>query len=328
MRVVEYYHPENDKLICDICPHHCALKLGETGICRGRRHLDGKLIAVNYAEVASLAVDPVEKKPLYHFHPGSLILSIGANGCNLQCRFCQNSELSQGEVPTRHVPVSELVRIAGTRGSMGVAFTYSEPLIWYEYVLDASQELRKKGYVSVLVTNGYVEEKPLQRLLPFVDAMNVDLKSPQQEFYRKLCKAELDPVQRSIRLAYEAGVHIEITHLIVTGWNDREEVIEELSQWIAALDPEIPLHLSRCFPHYRYHESATSAAFLTKAHHLARKHLRFVYLGNVASEVGADTQCPDCKALLVQRRGYHTQVLGLKGDSCAVCGRKLPFRVS
>lgn len=325
-REVEYYHSENGKLVCDICPHHCQVTEDKIGICRQRRKVGDKLVAVNYAEVASIALDPIEKKPLYHFRPGSVILSVGANGCNLQCLFCQNCEISQGDVPTRHLSVDELIKTAGLRGSIGVAFTYSEPLMWYEYVLDCAQELHKRGYAVVLVTNGYIEETPLRRLLPLVDAMNIDLKSPGDEFYRKMCKARIEPVQRTIRLAHHAGVHIEIAHLVVTGWNDRDESIMELSRWLALVDPEIPLHLSRYFPHYKYDEPPTSEAFLRRALQIARQELKFVYLGNVAADNGSDTHCPDCGALIVERFGYRVKVVGLEEGSCASCKRKLPFK--
>ena len=325
MRQVEYYHSEDGQLVCDICPHHCQVTEEKVGICRQRRRVGEKLIAVNYAEAASIALDPIEKKPLYHFRPGSAILSVGANGCNLQCQFCQNCEISQGDVPTQHLPVDQLVRIAGQRGSIGVAFTYSEPLMWYEYVLDAATELKKRGLAVVLVTNGFIEEAPLRRLLPLLDAMNVDLKSPGDEFYRKLCKAHIEPVHRTIRLTHEAGVHLEIAHLVVTGWNDRDESILEVARWIAAVDPEIPLHISRYFPHYKYSEPPTSESFLGRALEIARKELKFVYLGNVPADGGADTVCPDCGELIVQRIGYRVKLLGLKGGACSQCGRKLPF---
>ncbi len=326
VREVEFYHKDNGLLVCDLCPHHCKLKADQAGICRYRKRLGDKLIATNYAEAASLAVDPIEKKPLYHFRPGSVILSIGANGCNLRCRFCQNSEISQGEVPSRHLPVSELIGIAGSSGSIGVAFTYSEPLMWYEYVLEASQELHAKGFVSVMVTNGYIEEEPLKRLLPSIDAMNIDLKSLHDEFYGRICKAKLEPVQRTIRLAYQAGIHIEITHLVVTGWNDNEESIAALASWVADLDDEIPLHLSRYFPHYRYSEPPTSETFLHEALDIARRELKFVYLGNIPGEDGSNTYCPQCGALIIERFGYTTNVIGLENSQCTQCHRKLPFR--
>jgi pyruvate formate lyase activating enzyme len=177
------------------------------------------------------------------------------------------------------------------------------------------------------VTNGYIEEKPLMRLLPFVDAMNIDLKSAQEEFYHRLCKAHLEPVQRTIRIAHEAGTHVEIAHLVVTGWNDREESVESLSRWIGSVNTEIPLHLTRYFPHYRYNQPPTSENFLRSALEIARRELKFVYLGNMAGEAGADTLCPNCGTLLVARRGYHIDIQGLSGDICAQCGRKLPFRV-
>ncbi len=326
MKEVPFYHRDDGRLVCDLCPHRCKLREGQSGICRFRRRIGDKLIAVNYAEAASIAIDPIEKKPLYHFKPGSVILSVGANGCNLQCAFCQNSELSQGTVPSEHLPVDRLVRLAGSNGSIGVAFTYSEPLMWYEYVFDAAKVLKEEDYAVVLVTNGFIEAEPLERLLPFVDAMNIDLKSLDEEFYKRICKGKLEPVLHTIRRSHQAGVYVELTHLVVTGWNDREEKIEALASWIAGLDDEIPLHLSRYFPRFKYDEPPTSAAFLQRALEICRRELKFVYLGNIAGEDGTHTFCPDCGALLVRRSGYRTTVVDLKGDTCRRCGRKLPFR--
>jgi pyruvate formate lyase activating enzyme len=326
MREVEFYHAEKGKLACDLCPQHCKLRDGQSGVCRVRQRVGKKLVAANYAEVASMALDPIEKKPLYHFHPGSVILSVGANGCNLRCLFCQNAEISQGQVPTRHLPVGELVKMAGTQGSIGVAFTYSEPLMWYEYILDTAPELRRNGHAVVLVTNGYIEEEPLLRLLPHVDAMNVDLKSPKDEFYVKMCKARLEPVQRSIRLAWKAGVHVEIAHLVVTGWNDNEASVQATAQWIASVNPDLPLHLSRYFPHYRSEAPSTSESFLRRAWDIASRELNYVYLGNIAVPGSSDTICPECGTILVERASYRTRIVGLEGDLCSRCGRKIPIK--
>jgi pyruvate formate lyase activating enzyme len=216
--------------------------------------------------------------------------------------------------------------MAGTHGSIGVAFTYSEPLMWYEYILDAAPELRRKGYRVVLVTNGYIDEEPLRRLLPHVDAMNIDLKSPLDEFYVKMCKARLEPVQNTIRLAHEAGVHLEIAHLVVTGWNDREESIQATAEWIASVDPEIPLHISRYFPHYRYDKPPASEAFLRHAYELASRELNYVYLGNIAVPGSSDTVCPQCGALLVERQGYKIRLAGLEKGVCSRCGKAIPLQ--
>ncbi|MBU1652349.1 AmmeMemoRadiSam system radical SAM enzyme, partial [bacterium] len=296
------------------------------GICRQRKRCGDHILVLNFATAASVAVDPIEKKPLYHFKPGSNILSVGANGCNLRCSFCQNSEISQGSAPTSELSVDQLVENAGTGGSLGVAFTYSEPLMWYEYVLDASRALKQAGYVTVLVTNGFIEEAPLRKLLPFIDAMNIDYKSSNEQFYKKICKGRLGPVQRTIALARDFGVHIELTHLLVTGWNDNDMQIEKLVAWIANLDKNIPLHLSRYFPHYQYSEAATSTTFMRHALRICRKELNYVYLGNIAEEDGADSYCPNCNSLLVSRSGYAIRVENLSASKCAVCNSPLPFR--
>jgi len=325
-QTVDFIHTNRGRLVCDLCPHHCQLRDGQTGICRQRKRVDDRIIALNFNQVASIAVDPIEKKPLYHFKPGSNILSVGANGCNLRCAFCQNCDISQGSVPSRELTIEQLVELAGSHGSIGVAFTYSEPLMWYETILEAAPALKNAGYAVVLVTNGFIEEEPLRKLLPYVDAMNIDYKSSDDEFYKKICKGRLEPVQRTIEIAWHESIHIELTHLIVTGWNDNDQQIEKMASWIAGVDKNIPLHLSRYFPRYHYSEAMTSVSFMRNALHLCRKELNYVYLGNIAEEEGADSFCPECHALLVARSGYSVEIVNLEGEVCARCRTPLPFR--
>jgi pyruvate formate lyase activating enzyme len=313
------------KVLCELCPHHCSLAEGQAGICMGRLNKNGKLFTKNYGEVVSAAVDPIEKKPLYHFYPGSVIFSVGPNGCNLSCPFCQNWEIAQTEVSTSHISPAELVRAAGQNDSIGLSYTYAEPLIWYEYLLDCAELAKNAGLVNVLVTNGFVEEKPLRELLPFVDAFNIDLKSIRAPFYRKLCKAALEPVLRTCRIAKEY-CHVEITNLIIPGENDTDEEIAELVRWVATnLGRETPLHFSRYFPHHKMTAPPTPETTLRRAYDKGMESLYYCYLGNVYAKNGSDTCCPKCGNTLVQRSGYSVRITGIEGRKCSRCGREADF---
>jgi len=320
---VPFFRKEGNRIVCEICPRECKLGEGQVGFCQGREVRDSILIASNYGQVATIAVDPIEKKPLYHVMPGSSILSLGPNGCSLNCDFCQNWQISQDTVPTREITIAELVRIAATGGSVGVAYTYSEPLMWYEYLRDSATVLKEKGFIVAVVTNGYINEKPLRDILPKIDAMNIDLKSIDPEFYRKLCGGNLEDVQRTIQISHQEGCHIEITHLIVTGHNDKIDKIKQLTQWIASIDKDIPLHLSRYFPHYKYLQPPTSSAFMKEAYQVAREFLNFVYVGNISMEGTSDTVCPECKTVAVQRNGYYVKVMEMTQGRCTQCGKSL-----
>lgn len=271
-----------------------------------------------------MQVDPIEKKPLFHFHPGSHILSIGSIGCNFHCGFCQNHVLVEGGAPLVPAPIPRLLQAAREGGSVGIAYTYNEPLIWYEFVLDCAREFRKAGMVNVLVTNGFVSPGPLRELLPVIDAMNIDLKSMDPRFYRNRCGGLLPPVLETIRES-TASAHVEVTNLMVTGENDSEEAVREAVDFVAGVDPEIPLHLSRYFPQHRYSAEPTPPERLEAAWRIAREKLPYVYVGNFPIEGAEDTRCPRCRAVVVRRRGYRTILSGLSGSSCASCGAALRF---
>ena len=274
------------KTVCSLCPHHCALEPGQTGLCCARVNREGKVVPAAYGRVTALALDPIEKKPLRRFYPGSWILSVGSFGCNLRCPFCQNSEISMADSTTETVQISpeELTKKAlelahRPQGNLGAAFTYNEPLIGYEYVRDCCVLLHRAGLKTVLVTNGYLCEEPLRELLPLVDAMNIDLKGFTQEYYEWL-GGSLEPVKRSIALAAEQ-CHVEVTTLIVPGRNDAEDEMKAEAAWLASLSPEIPLHISRFFPRYRVLNLApTPVAAIDRLCAAAREHLRYVYPGN------------------------------------------------
>ena len=273
------------KTRCELCFHHCALNEGQTGLCRARACQDGKIVCLNYGKLTSLALDPIEKKPLRRFHPGSLILSVGSFGCNLRCPFCQNHEISlagDSGIPTVEVSPEQLAAKATElvpQGNIGVAYTYNEPLIGYEYVQDCASLVHEQGMVNVLVTNGTVEEEPWRALLPLIDAANIDLKGFTPAWYRRL-GGDLETVKRSIALAAER-CHVEVTTLLIPGENDSEEEIRELARWLASVSPEIPLHLSRFFPRYRMLDSPpTPVEQVYRLAEAARRYLSHVYTGN------------------------------------------------
>ena len=273
------------KALCKLCFHHCALDEGQTGLCRARACQDGKIVSLNYGKLTSLALDPIEKKPLRRFHPGSLILSVGSFGCNLRCPFCQNHEISMAGdsgIPTVEVSPEQLAAQAAElvpHGSIGVAYTYNEPLIGYEYVRDCAALVHEQGMVNVLVTNGTVEEEPWRALLPLVDAANIDLKGFTPSWYRRL-GGDLETVKRSIVLAAER-CHVEVTTLLILGENDSEEEIRELARWLASISPEIPLHLSRFFPQYQMVDRLpTPVEQVYRLSEAAQEYLSHVYTGN------------------------------------------------
>lgn len=279
MRESMFYHAEGDHLRCELCPRQCIMAEGKSGFCRGRKALAGKLYAINYGETVSLALDPIAKKPLYHFHPHSEILSLGPNSCNLSCSFCQNWEISQQECPTRFLGIAELGSIVLAQPQHQVAFTYSEPTMWYEYIHDFA--LAFPEIEIVLVTNAYLNSEPWDKLLPHIKAMNIDLKSMRDEFYAQQCGARLDPVLKNIKAAYNAGVHLELTNLLIPGLNDSQKEILELAEFIDSIDDTIPLHISAYHPCHRLTKPATTTGQIETACDLAARKLKHVYAGNV-----------------------------------------------
>ena len=309
----------NGKTQCLLCPFNCVLSEGKTGVCRGKTNFGGELFAVNYGLTTSLNMDPMEKKPLYHFLPGSSILSVGPNGCNLGCDFCQNYHVSQDPALTTYIPPEQLAAIALAQGAAGVAYTYSEPLIWYEYVMDAARAVRAAGLANALVTNGYVNPEPLAELLPWIDAMNLDIKSMDPDFYKKICKSSLAPVLQTARMASER-THLEITNLLIPGLNDAPEWIEKLADFVAGLNDKTPLHFSRYFPAYHRSTPATSPESLERAAHIASGKLKYVFVGNLELGRWSDTICPGCGQVVVERSRYRIHGVELDDGRCRFCG--------
>lgn len=281
----QYFIPlGKERVHCVLCPHDCHIQEGHRGLCGVRINHHGELFAESYGQVSSLALDPIEKKPLYHFHPGSRILSLGSFGCNFSCSFCQNHSLSMEKPDTVYIAPELLVQKAlelKKEGNIGLAYTYNEPLISFEFVLDCCKLAREKGLLNVLVTNGYIQQEPLSEILPVIDAMNIDLKSFHQEFYGKICNGKVEFVKKTIERAVQK-CHVEVTTLIIPGLNDTEEEMEDLSSWLSSLSPEIPLHLTRFFPRYKLSDRGpTPHETLERLALIAKTRLKYVYLGNV-----------------------------------------------
>ena len=322
MKEARYYEKlDGGKVHCSLCPNNCVIADGKRGACRVRKNEGGTLYSLIYGNVTSVAMDPVEKKPLYHFHPGREILSVGTLGCNLGCLFCQNYAISQGEAPTQGLRPGQAVAAALQHNSIGIAYTYNEPFIWLEYVLETAALARERGLKNVLITNGYVQQEPLREALPLIDALNIDIKSIRPEFYREICRGKLEPVLDACVTASKQA-HVEVTNLVIPGHNDTDEDFEKLSSWIAAnLGRRTPTHFSAYYPCYKMTAPPTPLPTLERAWGIASQHLDHVYLGNVHSRKGSATACASCKATLIERAGYRVKIVNLAGDGrCRACG--------
>jgi len=324
------------KVQCELCPKNCVISPGQSGECRVRVNIDGVLRTVVYGYPCSINVDPIEKKPMAHFLPGTGILSIATVGCNLHCRFCQNWEISQAnpeETPAIFYSreklfwsPQDLVDITKKAGCPSLAYTYTDPIVYYEYTYDTAKLAREAGIRNVLVTAGYINEEPWKRLLKFIDGANIDLKGFTDEFYINVCSATLKPVLNALILAKANGVIVEVTNLIIPTLNDKPEEIRQLCRWMKAnLGGETPLHFSRFFPrHKMLNLPPTSTETLDLARTIAvEEGLEHVYIGNIASKEGQNTYCPGCKSLLVERSGYTILQNKLKDGTCPKCGRAI-----
>ena len=319
MKEAGYYKKlSSRKVQCLLCPHFCVIDRDETGKCRSRQNIAGILYAVNYGKTMAVSLDPMEKKPLYHFYPGASILSLGPNSCNFSCAFCQNYTSSQQKVPTRDITSEDIVKICIKNKTEFVAFTYTEPFTWFEFLLDAADVLKEKNLKIVLVTNGYINPEPLQELLPYVDAMNIDLKSMDESFYRQICGGSLQPVLKTIRSAADK-CHLEVTNLLVTDENDSEDNIRRLVDFMQSVNPEIPLHFSRYYPTYKMSNPPTPPDRLERAREIAVSRLSYVYLGNILTN--RNTYCPQCNTLLIER-DYSVDGHLINGK-CPSCSKKI-----
>ena len=312
---------------CKLCPHYCIVGEEEHGICNVRINHKGVLYSELFGKVASFGFDPIEKKPLYHFYPGSKILSIGALGCNLRCSFCQNyriSQISPDEFENTQLYTAEsIVKIAQeTKGNIGIAFTYNEPGTFYEYMLEVSEIAKKVDLKTVMVTNGYINRQPLEQLIPYINAFNVDIKAFSEGFYREITQSRLAPVKKTIKTIASSKSHLELTNLVIPGLNDNYAEFEEMTKWIAAETGERTVfHISRYFPSYHLQIEATPVNTLLDLYDIAKKHLKFVYLGNLTDKVHSTTYCDKCNSALLTRDSSKTVITGLNNQgNCTNCG--------
>jgi len=313
------------KVSCRLCPHNCVIAPGRTGICRVRINREGVLYSAIYGEVSSIQMDPIEKKPLYHFYPGSSILSVGTVGCSFRCKFCQNYTISQNpDHSTDFYSPKDLISLAVRKGSTGIAYTYTEPLIWYEWVLECCKYARKEGLKNVFVTNGYINTEPLLELLPFADAFNIDLKSFSETFYRKLVMGKLDPVLETIaEVSKRKEIVLEVTTLVIPGYNDSEAEIEKITGFLASMRSDIPYHLSAYYPAYQFTAPPTPVRTLARLKKTAEKKLHYVYLGNVGEP--SNTCCHNCGTVLIKRQGYYIERADYENGVCKKCGVSVPI---
>ncbi len=317
------------KVQCNLCPKYCIISPGQSGDCRIRVNIDGKLIATTYGYPCSLHVDPIEKKPLFHFLPSSKAFSVATVGCNLHCKNCQNWEISQQfptDIPAYKVPPRQVAQLALKNSCQSVAYTYTDPSVFYEYALDSSKEVRNAGLKNIIVSAGYFNQKPLKELCRFIDGANIDLKAYSDKFYREVCSATLKPVLNSLVTIKSSGVHLEITNLLLPTLNDSDKDIKNLCVWIKEnLGKEIPLHFSRFYPQYRMKNlPPTSLSTLEKARNIAiDTGIQYVYIGNVINRNWENTYCPRCKHELIARHGYYIKKNVIKNGKCPYCGYEI-----
>jgi pyruvate formate lyase activating enzyme len=322
-----YQKMENRQVQCFLCNHLCRIPEGKRGICAVRENQEGVLYTLVYRRLISRSVDPIEKKPMFHFAPGSRSFSIATPGCNFRCDFCQNYEISQmpreeKRIVGEDVAPEEVVAMAKRTGCRTIAYTYTEPTIYFEYALEIARLASGEGLKNIFVTNGYMTEEALKTFHPHLHGANVDLKAFREDFYQKRCGAKLEGVLRSLRFMKELGVWVEITTLIIPGLNDSEAELREIARFLVSLGKETPWHISRFHPTYKMLDrSPTSVRILQRARQIGfEEGLRYVYTGNVPGDEGEDTFCPHCGRLLVNRWGFQILQNKIKGQKCERCG--------
>jgi len=333
MHKARYWQKRQDgSIVCELCPRLCVLNEGQAGGCGVRIVKDGTLWAASYGKPCAVHVDPVEKKPLYHFYPGESIFSLATIGCNLYCDFCQNWEISKARIERlrdeQTVPAEKIIELAEKAGCRLIAFTYTEPTVFFEYMIDIATAAKQRGMECAIVSNGYINEEPLQQLIPLISAANIDLKGPEA-FYKKRCKVlDYERIKTTITSLKKSGVHIEITNLLIPNENDSDEEMEELARWVSEnVGRDTPLHFSAFHPDYKLlQKESTPATTLLKARAIAQRHLDFIYLGNIA-DVENDTRCPNCATIVIKRTNYRGESL-LKDGTCPLCGTVIAGRFS
>ncbi len=325
-----YWQDAGDgKVQCFLCPRQCLIFNNQRGFCRARKNINGKLYTLTYGRPVALHVDPIEKKPLFHVFPGTKSFSIATAGCNLRCKFCQNWEISQADpesVKTAFVPPQEIVKEAKESGSKTIAFTYTEPTIFYEYMLDIAKLAKEEGIACVMHSSGFINELPLRQLAKYLTAANIDLKGFSDKYYSSFCEGNLASILNTIKVLKEENVWVEITNLIIPGANDSDQDLTNLCLWVKDnLGPDTPVHFSRFFPMYKLLDlSPTPLNKLTRAKEIAQQvGLHYVYIGNVPQDAGEDTICPVCGKLLIKRLGYTILENNIIKGKCKFCSSKI-----
>ena len=328
MKEAMFYTKAQEQAVnCHLCNHHCHIKLDKHGICGVRKNQDGTLWSLVYGKVIAQHIDPIEKKPLYHFYPGTRSYSIATVGCNFRCTFCQNADISQSPREDRSiygntVAAESIVEQARKTGCASISYTYTEPTIFMEYALDVARLAHGVGIKNIFVSNGYMTEESLEAIAPYLDAANVDLKAFSDHFYAKQCGAHLEPVLKTLARMKELGIWLEVTTLLIPGLNDDPAELTEMVKFLSSLGPETPWHISRFHPAYRLMDRpVTPIRTLQNARDIGLKGgLQYVYLGNVPGDAGENTYCRQCRALLIERYGFTIQNRGLERGKCATCG--------
>lgn len=321
-----FYSKEGDRVRCELCPHACLISEGKRGLCGVREHRGGRLYSLIYGLASSVHPDPIEKKPLFHFLPGSTSLSFGSVGCNLFCMHCQNFTISRAKVDEfdmTRLTADDVVRMARRSGARSVSWTYNEPTIWHEFTTDASRAAHEAGLKANYVTNGFIQEAPLRELKGVIDAMNIDVKAFREDFYKRVCGGKLAPVLRACEVANELGIHIELTYLIIPDHNDSDDEMRRFCDWVRdSLTKDVPVHFSAFHPDYKLTKAPrTPDSTMERAYKLARDAgLEFVYLGNVYAADKDDTFCPKCGTLVIERDGFRVGKTNLKNGTCGRCG--------
>jgi pyruvate formate lyase activating enzyme len=325
-----YYMKDGSHVLCEKCPHRCVLANGEMGQCRNRVHYDGKLYSIAYGNPCAVHLDPIEKKPLFHFLPSTKAFSVAIAGCNLRCLNCQNWEISQ--VTPRETVNYELLPSRGVEeciaaGARSIAYTYSEPTTFYEYVLDTASIAREKKIRNVLKSNGYINEEPLRRLCRVLDAANIDLKCFDDSIYQRLASGHLDPVLKTLQVLHEEGVWLEVTHLMVPSWSDNLDMVRQMCEWFVRHRlTDVPVHFTRFTPLYKLvHLPATPVSTLERAREIALETgIKHAYIGNVPGHAGENSYCHACHRLLLERRGFSVSGNHIVNGGCEYCGAKIP----
>lgn len=330
MKEALYYKKMKNKFIqCQLCPKFCVIKKEEYGNCGARKNVNGVLYSLVYSMPCAAAVDPVEKKPLFHFLPGSRVFSVGTAGCNLHCKFCQNwttAQVNAEEVSKNKLSPKQVVDAALLEECESIAYTYNEPTVFFEYVIETAKLAKKKGLKNILVTNGFINPDPLKEISEFIDAANIDLKSMDESFYENVCDAKLKPVLASIKLMKKLGIWIEVTNLIIPRLNDEPEQVKKLCDWIVEnIGKDVPLHFSGFFPtHKLLNNPSTSVETLLRAKRIAETAgIKFVYVGNISTIHGETTFCPNCKTPLIVRDFYFVRENKLDVGRCSNCGEEI-----